>query len=267
MAYNPKNHFRTGGNSEAMRNQFNAVIADLLELRTELTALRVDYTAGRAEVVKLVTDLTATRAEVVKNVVDIGLVRDELILELDDIEALRTGDGLLTTPNVAVGTSSATEIKHDAFEVRHNGVAQIIAADEINLDSGTADDIPSHATDIERTFILQVSPAGTVTVGTGALGTVGNSAVPATDAGSVRMGVIVVQAPVSGAQFEADVDNLNTGQDSVDAVSFTSDAIEAPTASDPAAITASTPGAITAANPAGLTANAPDAATALALTS
>jgi len=197
------------------------------------------------------SEFNQLRAEVV-------LVRAALNLALATLEAVRSGDGLLTTANVAVGTSSATEIKHDAFEVRHNGVSQIIAADEINLDSGTADDIPSHATNIERTFILQVSPAGTVTVGTGALGTVGASAVPSTDAGSVRMGVIVVQAPVSGAQFEADVDNLNTGQDSVDAVSFTSDSVEAPTASDPGAITASDPAALTSANP--------DAATALALT-
>lgn len=149
-----------------------------------------------------------------------------------DLETALRGTGLLTTPGVAVGTSSATEIKHIAFEVQHAGKRQTIAGDEINLDSGTADDIPSHATNIERTFILEVDAAGSVTVVTGALGTVGNSAMPATSGGAVRLGVIVVQAPVSGAEFEADVDNLNVAQDSVDAVTFTSDAVITFTSAD-----------------------------------
>ena len=149
-----------------------------------------------------------------------------------DLEAVRTGDGLLTTATVVVGTSSAAAIKHSAFEVRHNGVSQIVATAEIALDSGTADDIPSHATNIERTFTLSVDAAGSVTVNTGALGIVGASAVPATPAGEVLLGMCVLQAPVSGAEFVAATDNLNVAQDSVDAVTFSSQAVEVKTSSD-----------------------------------
>ncbi len=213
MAYVPATHFRSGGNSEALRTQFNAVIADLLDIRTELTALRADYIAGRAE----------------------------LILELDDIESLRTGSAILTTPVLAIGTVAAEELKHDAFQVRINGVTVDVPAGEVAL-TATTHDVAAHATNIERRYDVSVQADGTVIITAGAVAASGASAAGATPAGNISVGDFMLRTDTT--LFDAVTMALDEA--GVVASAFNSDAIEVLTASDPAALTASAPAAATA---------------------
>jgi len=48
MPYNAKTHFRSGGNSEALRTQFNALVADNAALRAAIVAItaQLDLDAG-----------------------------------------------------------------------------------------------------------------------------------------------------------------------------------------------------------------------------
>ena len=212
MPYVAATHFRSGGNSEALRTQFNAVVADVLDVRTELAALRLDLIA----------------------------VRDELLLELDDIEALRTGSVILTTPVLAIGTVDAAELKHDAFQVRILGVTVDVPAAEVAL-TATTHDVAAHATNIERRYDVSVQADGAVIITAGAVAASGASTAGATPAGNISVGDFFLRTDTT--LFDAVTMDLDEA--GVVASAFNSDAIEVLTASDPAALTASAPAAVT----------------------
>ena len=171
MPYDPKTHFRSGGNSQALRLQFNAALADA--------------------------------------------------------ETFRTGSGVLSDPDFRIGTSSAKELKHDAFEVRINGVTRFIAADEVAF-AAPGDDIASHATDFERWYNFSIAQSGIVIITAGAVGVPGATSEGAVPAGNLDLGSLKLTG-TTNVLWDATTHDLDEAAN-ITASVYESTAIETPTA-------------------------------------
>ncbi len=144
---------------------------------------------------------------------------------LADLVTRSSGDGILTTPVIAVG-SGATTPGHDAFECRVNGVSYHKAAADVAL-TATTHDIASHATDFERTYDFSVDAAGAVIITAGAVAAVGASVRGVTPAGNLPIGKLVLVG-ITNTLFDATTHDIDGAQTT--SATYSDDAVEAPTA-------------------------------------
>jgi hypothetical protein len=151
---------------------------------------------------------------------------------VNDVVAIQGGDALLSAPGLAIGTSSAAKVKHNAFNVRVDGNTQLIAAAEVAFTATTHDIADPDAAGREAIYVLSVNAAGTVTITKGSDAALGAAVAPATPAGEVKMGEVKV-AHDGSAIFDASTDLLSAAHLTD---TYTDATLAALTSSAPAAI-------------------------------
>lgn len=121
-----------------------------------------------------------------------------------DLNTVLTGDYLISLPVLAIGSTKA-QVANGAFTFAVNGIQEQKAA----VAAGTAFTATTHdiADGSARAFTISIATGGTITItaGTAAVGTTATA--PATPAGEVKMGEVLIAA--SGAIFNATTDDLD----------------------------------------------------------
>ncbi len=164
---------------------------------------------------------------------DVVAIRAEVINNVADVLAVQSGDALLSLPVLAIGTSSAAEVKNSAFDIRVNGQVETVAAGETGFTATTDDIADPDASGREIVYVLSVAQGGTITITPGTIAALAAGVAPSTPAGEVKMGEVLV-AHDGSAIFNATTDNLSASHITD---TYTDSSIEALAGSNPAAIT------------------------------
>jgi hypothetical protein len=130
----------------------------------------------------------------------------DLIEDLVDVLADDGTEVLISNPNLAIGTSSAAKIKHDAFYTIKDGVIKTVATGEVAF-TATTHDIEDHK---EAIYLVYLDDA-TVKISKGAsvLTSAGGAVCPTTPAGCVKLGEVKIAT--EGAAFDATTTELSAG--------------------------------------------------------
>jgi hypothetical protein len=139
---------------------------------------------------------------------DMSNIRAQFNALRADVEAIRSGDGLITAPTLAIGTSSAADVKNSAFDIRVNGLVETVAGGETAFTDTTHDIADPDTAGREAVFVLSVAQGGTITITKGSDAALGAGVAPATPAGEVKMGEVLV-AHDGSAIFNANTDLLS----------------------------------------------------------
>lgn len=127
----------------------------------------------------------------------------EILEDINDVVVDDGGYRLLSNPTLAIGTSAATKIKHNAFDVMVDGVISNIAAGEVAF-TETTDDL----VDGKGAVYLVYLDGTTVKILKGTATAGGTGAVcPATPAGKLKLGEVKIVT--SGAAFDATTTELS----------------------------------------------------------
>lgn len=126
---------------------------------------------------------------------------------LDDLEEdlnVDNNDKILSNPTLAIGTSSAAEVKNSAFDVMRDGVISTVAAGETGF-TATTDDIADgygavYNVYLDATNTIKMLKGTATALGTGAVA-------PATPAGGFKIGEVKLVA--DGDTFDATTDDLS----------------------------------------------------------
>ena len=156
-----------------------------------------------------------------------------LAANVADVLAIHVGDALLLAPTLAIGTSSAAEVKNSAFEIRVNGVTELVAAGETGFTATTDDIADPDASGREIVYVLSVAAGGTITITPGTIAALAAGVAPSTPAGEVKMGEVLV-AHDGSAIFNATTDLLSAAHITD---TYTDATPEALAGANPAAIT------------------------------
>jgi hypothetical protein len=137
---------------------------------------------------KLVTDVETLRAQLIESV---------------------NGDLLLSAPTLAIGTTSAAEVKHADLIFQIDGMRYRIAAGEVAFTATDHDIADPDAAPREAVYVLSAGAgASTVTITKGTDAAADAAVAPATPAGHVKFGEVKVQHNGS-AIFNATTDLLS----------------------------------------------------------
>jgi len=136
------------------------------------------------------------------------LYHDNLESLIEDLVDVLADDGveiLCSKPDLAIGTTSAAEVKHSDIYTIKDGVIKKVAAGEVGF-TATTDDI----TDGNGAVYLVYLDGSTVKILKGTATTGGTDAVcPDTPAGKLKLGEVKVVT--SGANFDATTTELSAG--------------------------------------------------------
>lgn len=115
---------------------------------------------------------------------------------------------LLDPAGLAIGTDK-TRVLSAAFGMSHLGVNSVKASVETPF-TATTDDIPADADKVqERSYLLSIDSAGTITVTPGAVADEDQSVPGSLPAGDAPMGVVKIKVAAGATPFDATSDDLD----------------------------------------------------------
>lgn len=145
-----------------------------------------------------------------------------------DVTAILNGLQLLTPPVLEIGTVAPEEVKHGAFNIRVDGVTETVAAGEEAFTAVTHDIADPDANPREAIYVLSVAAGGAITITKGDTAAAGAAVAPATPAGEVKMGEVLIQHDGS-AIFDATTSALDAAHLTV---TYTDEPVAALTSDD-----------------------------------
>jgi hypothetical protein len=122
--------------------------------------------------------------------------------------ACLTGAGLISTPTLAIGTSSKKDVKFSSFNFRALGFQEAKTGAEVAFTATTHDIADPDALPREAIFVLSIAQGGTVTITKGSDALAGAAVAPATPANECKMGEVLIQHNGT-AVFDATTDDLD----------------------------------------------------------
>lgn len=128
--------------------------------------------------------------------------------KLADIVGLGENGVLRGAPNLAIGTTSKKEVKHDAFDVEIRGQVVSVSAGEVAFTATTHDIADPDADPRESYYALSVGTGGTVVITKGSDAAADAATKPAGAAGEVVIGWVKIQHDGT-AIFDATTNDLD----------------------------------------------------------
>jgi hypothetical protein len=123
------------------------------------------------------------------------------------VNQLNTGDELLSVAGLAIGTDK-TAVAHDALRFQIDGYRYAAVAGEVAF-TATSHDIADIDDDPrEAIYVLSVDVAGAVTITKGTTAAKDEAVAPATPAGEVKLGEVLIQHDGT-LPFDATTDELD----------------------------------------------------------
>ena len=119
---------------------------------------------------------------------------------LEDLVDLVQNDGearLISSPNLAIGSTSAAKVKHDAFSFILDGAITEVATSEVAFTATTHDIVDGK----EAIYVLSVDPSDSSLALTMGTAVASDAVAPDTPAGELKLGEVKVAT--SGANFDA----------------------------------------------------------------
>lgn len=137
-----------------------------------------------------------------------NVITDLETLRAQIIEALN-GDRLLSSPTLAIGTTSAAKVKYADLIWQIDGMRYRIAAGEVAFTATDHDIADPDTNPREAIYVLSAGAgASSVTITKGSDAAAGAATAPATPAGHIKFGEVLIQHNGS-AIFDASTDELS----------------------------------------------------------
>lgn len=142
-------------------------------------------------------------------------------LTIDLIRAIRTAmsNVTLTTPGLAIGSSSKAKVLTAAFNYTINGTNYQKASVETAFTATTHDITHNAGGARERFYLYSINAAGTITVTAGTQGAVGSGTIPSLPSGECPIGLLRLEVNTS-TDFDASTDLLDAGHITDEYTSF-----------------------------------------------